>query len=199
MSKSKKTEAEAAKPAAAKDRPGYWHGYKIEEVRVADLKPYGNNPRFNEAAVPSLMACIKAVGFINPIVVNADNVIINGHTRRLAAMELGMDVVPCIRPTDLTPKQIRLLRLADNKISEQSSWDFGKLDKEIAEIAKMDGDAFDMADFGFPSSSGDDLEDLFSGATQRKPTASEEKPAIIHVKCPHCGEEFDYDPDSDAE
>ena len=83
---------------------GYWHGYKIEPVKVADLVPYENNPRINADAVPAVVASIRSFGFISPIVVDAHNVIVNGHTRRLAAIELGMDVVPCIRPTDLTPK-----------------------------------------------------------------------------------------------
>ena len=134
----------------SKKNQGYWHGYKIEPVKVADLVPYENNPRINADAVPAVVASIRSFGFISPIVVDAHNVIVNGHTRRLAAIELGMDVVPCIRPTDLTPKQIRLLRLADNKVSEMSSWDFSALDRELDEIAAMGGDEFDMGAIGFP-------------------------------------------------
>lgn len=130
---------------AGHTKDGYWHGYPIQSVRLAEIKPYENNPRKNDAAVPAVVASIKAVGFINPIVIDSDNTIINGHTRRLAALKLGMERVPCIRPTDLSPKQIKLLRLADNKTSELSDWDFDKLDLELDGIA----DDFELGDFGF--------------------------------------------------
>lgn len=124
---------------------------KVEIVAVDKLVPYGNNARRNEEAVPGVMASIRQFGFKNPILVDKDNVIIAGHTRRLAAIRLGLAEVPVIRAIDLTKKQIAALRLADNKLSELSSWDFEKLDRELAAIAEMDGDDLDMGDLGFPS------------------------------------------------
>ena len=137
---------------------------KIEKLAVDRLVPYENNARINEDAVPSVVASIKQFGFRNPILIDRDNVIVEGHTRRLAAIQLGMAEVPVIRVTDLTPKQIAALRLVDNKVSEMSSWDFGKLDKELAAISEMDGDVLDMGEMGFPS-----LEDDPFGAENTAP------------------------------
>ena len=124
---------------------------KVEIVAVGELVPYENNARNNEEAVPGVMSSIRQFGFKTPILVDRDNVIIEGHTRRLAAMKLGLKEVPVIRALDLTKKQVAALRLADNKLSELSSWDFDKLDRELAAIAEMDGDDLDMGEIGFPS------------------------------------------------
>ncbi len=124
---------------------------KVEKLAVEKLVPYENNARRNEDAVPGVAASIRQFGFRNPILIDGDNVIVEGHTRRLAAISLGMKEVPVIRVTDLTKKQVAALRLADNKLSELSSWDFDKLDRELAAIAEMDGDDLDMGEIGFPS------------------------------------------------
>ena len=129
----------------------YLKNMKVENVSVKTLVPYENNARRNEDAVPGVAASIRKFGFRNPILVDKDNVIIEGHTRRLAAISLGMEEVPVIRVTDLPQKMVAALRLADNKLSELSSWDFDKLDKELAAIAEMDGDDLDMGELGFPS------------------------------------------------
>lgn len=143
---------------------------KIEKLAVSKLIPYENNARVNELAVPSVAASIQQFGFRNPILIDKDNVIIEGHTRRLAAIKLGMNEVPVIRATDLTPKQIAALRLVDNKVSELSSWDFDKLDKELAAISEMDGDALDMGELGFPS-----LDDDPFGAEDTAPAGDANK------------------------
>lgn len=88
---------------------------QIEEMRVADLIPYENNPRKNDEAVEAVAASIKEFGFKVPIIVDADNVIIAGHTRLKAAQLLGMETVPVIRADDLTDEQVKAFRLADNK------------------------------------------------------------------------------------
>ncbi len=129
----------------------YLKNMKVENVAVSTLVPYENNARRNEDAVPGVAASIRKFGFRNPILVDKDNIIIEGHTRRLAAISLGMEEVPVIRVTDLPQKMIAALRLADNKLAELSSWDFDKLDRELAAIAEMDGDDLDMGELGFPS------------------------------------------------
>ena len=122
---------------------------KVIAMAVKDLVPYANNPRNNEQAVDTVAKSIKEFGFTNPIVVDSDNVIINGHTRLLAAEKLGLEKVPVIRKEDLTPEQVKAFRLVDNRTSELSGWDFEKLDAEIAELQAMD---FDMSEFEFESS-----------------------------------------------
>ncbi len=119
---------------------------QIIEKRIEELIDYENNPRHNEAAIGKVAASIEAFGFKVPIVIDKDNVIIAGHTRRKAAERLGMQTVPCIIADDLTEQQVKAFRLADNKTSEFAEWDFEKLNEELAELHDID---FDMSAFGF--------------------------------------------------
>ena len=66
---------------------------EIKEMKIADLKPYEKNPRMNENAVPYVANSIKEFGFKVPIIIDKKNVIVAGHTRYKAAMQLGMDTV----------------------------------------------------------------------------------------------------------
>lgn len=118
---------------------------EMEYVPIDSITPYEGNPRLNSEAVPILAKSINDFGFLVPIVVDKDNVIAAGHTRYLASLELGLKEVPVIRATDLSPKQIKAFRLADNKVAELAGWDFDLLDLELADL----GDDFDMEDYGF--------------------------------------------------
>lgn len=118
---------------------------QIESIKIVDLVPYEHNPRINDKAVGKLANSIKEFGFINPIVIDKDNVIIAGHTRLKAAKKLKLEEVPCIRAAGLTDEQVKAFRLADNKLAELSEWDMELLEQELAEIVDID-----MADFGFP-------------------------------------------------
>lgn len=127
---------------------------KITEIEITSLKEYENNPRHNDAAVEKVAASIREFGFKVPIVIDADNVIVCGHTRKKAAEKLGLDVVPCIVADDLTEEQIKAFRLADNKTGEFAEWDFAKLETELAALADVD---FDMEQFGFEIDFADDI------------------------------------------
>lgn len=118
----------------------------IVEMAVDDLREYEYNPRNNANAVEAVAESIKEFGFKVPIVIDADNVIVAGHTRVKAARLLGMDVVPCVIADDLSPEQIKAFRLADNKTAELAEWDFDLLDKELAELSEMDMTAFGFED-----------------------------------------------------
>lgn len=153
---------------------------QIEEMRVADLIPYENNPRKNDEAVEAVAASIKEFGFKVPIIVDADNVIIAGHTRLKAAQLLGMETVPVIRADDLTDEQVKAFRLADNKTAELAGWDFTALEAEMEELAD-----FDMERFGFDKMVSDaDIDSLFA------PVDNENKKEEKKIQCPHCGEWF---------
>lgn len=115
---------------------------KVTYMDVDSLIPYANNPRLNDNAVDAVAASIKEFGFKVPIVVDGENVIINGHTRLKAAHKLGLTQVPVIVADDLTPEQVKAFRLADNKTSELAEWDIGKLDIELGQIPDIDMDAF---------------------------------------------------------
>ena len=89
-----------------------------------------------------------------PIVIDENNVIVTGHTRLKASKKLGLKNVPCIVADDLTPEQVRAFRLADNKVTEISEWDFEKLEAELLELD------YDMSQFGFEDFSIDEKENL---------------------------------------
>lgn len=116
----------------------------IVEMQLSELKPYDNNPRHNDVAVQPVANSIREFGFKVPIVVDADNVIIAGHTRYRAAQQLGLDTVPCIVADDLSPQQVKAFRLADNKVSEFATWDPDAMMEELQGILEID-----MSEFGF--------------------------------------------------
>ena len=119
----------------------------IEYLNINDIKPYENNPRHNDNAVEYVANSIKEFGFKVPIIIDKNNVIVAGHTRLKASERLGLETVPCVRADDLDENQIKAFRLADNKVSELATWDFGKLEMELEDIS------LDMSVFGF-----DDIE-----------------------------------------
>jgi DNA modification methylase len=113
---------------------------KVEQRKTTDIKPYDKNPRDNDGAVEAVARSIREYGFRQPIVVDADGVIIVGHTRWKAAQKLGMEEVPVHVATDLTPTQIKAYRIADNKVAELASWDMDLLPIELSELRGMDID-----------------------------------------------------------
>lgn len=134
----------------------------ITEIEINDLKAYENNPRNNTDAVEKVAASIEEFGFKVPIIIDQNNVIIAGHTRLLAAKELGLDTVPCIVADDLTPEQVKAFHLADNKVSEYSTWDFQKLNLELEDLQD-----FEMQDFGFYEVDGkEDYSNIFDEPSQ---------------------------------
>ena len=125
---------------------------KVKEWNVVwkdpnELTPYAKNARKNDATVPYLVNSIKRFGFRVPLVIDKAGIVVCGHTRLKAALNIGMEKVPCVVADDLTEAEIKAFRLADNKIAELSDWDFEALDLELEDV-KIDFDG-DMIDFGF--------------------------------------------------
>jgi len=154
---------------------------EIKNVKISDIVPYTNNPRRNEHAVEYVKNSIKEFGFRIPMVLDKNSVIVCGHTRFMAAQELGMTEVPCTYAEDLTDEQIKAFRLADNKTAEMAGWDFEMLGEEL------EGLDMDMSQFGFDLDlSTDSLDDIFADAPE-KPKEPKK------VQCPHCGEWFEIE------
>ena len=124
----------------------------IINLKTEQLIPYINNPRNNENAIDKVASSIKEFGFKVPIVIDKDNVVVNGHTRLLASKKLGLETVPCIMADDLTEAQIKAFRIADNKVSEYATWDEDLLKLELEQLEEMDFDLdslnIDYSDFG---------------------------------------------------
>lgn len=119
---------------------------EIISMKIADIHPYDHNPRNNDAAVESVARSIQEFGFRNPIILDADHVIIAGHTRLRAAISLGMTEVPCVIATDLTPEQVKAFRIADNKTAEIAEWNYELLPLEIKDLQTSN---FDLSLLGF--------------------------------------------------
>jgi len=130
------------------------------------LVPYEKNARIHGSEMEFLKNSITEFGFRNPILVDANNVIIAGHGRRMAALELGLKKVPVIVCDDLTDDQVRALRLSDNRTSDLSGWSYDILTDELAALKDI---GWDMAQFSF--------EDITFGPEE--PKEEEFKPEIV--------------------
>ena len=116
----------------------------VINISVKDLIPYERNTKkHDKTQINNVAESIKQYGFVQPIVIDKDNVVVIGHCRLLAAKQLKMKEVPCVCVDDLTDEQVKALRIVDNK-SNESEWDFDILPDELAEL---DFDGFDF-DFG---------------------------------------------------
>jgi len=106
----------------------------IEDWPLDRIRPYPNNPRVMRNAAEKVAESLRQFGPRQPIVVDADGVIIIGHTRLAAAQLLKLPTFPVHVAEGLSSDQVRALRIADNKTSEFASWDDAKLHDELAEI-----------------------------------------------------------------
>jgi hypothetical protein len=122
---------------------------KILFVAIGDLIPDQHNPRkHGRAQIRAIAKSIEAFGFNAPILVDKNNKIVAGHGRYEAAMLLGIDKVPVILLDHLTPSQAKAYMLADNKLTDRSTWDDPKLAIHLKELSDLVLD-FDIEAIGF--------------------------------------------------
>lgn len=119
---------------------------KVQTVPIASVVPYARNPRKNAGAVAKVAASLREFGWRQPIVVDGEMVVVVGHTRLLAAQQLGMAEVPVHVAEGLTANQIKAYRLADNRVHEEADWDDELLALEIADLRDA---GLDLALTGF--------------------------------------------------
>lgn len=155
---------------------------KIVYLPVDSLTPYEKNTRKHSPTdIEGIKRSILDVGFDDPIGVWGEkNIIVEGHGRLLAAKELHLEKVPCIRLDHLTDAQRREYAIRHNRSAEMSAWDFDLLQEELA---ALDIDGIDMSDLDFHIADETALDDLFAPAEEK-----EKEPK--QIKCPHCGEWF---------
>lgn len=116
---------------------------ELVKAKIRDVVPYENNPRVNDGAVDAVAESIRQCGYVSPIIVDEDMVILAGHTRFKALQRLGWDEVSVGVARGLTEEQKRKYRVLDNKTNEFAQWDVEKL------LDELDGLDFDGFDFGF--------------------------------------------------
>ena len=148
---------------------------KIEYRKLTDLVPYENNPRNNDSAVDAVAASIEEFGFLQPIVIDKDDIIVAGHTRHKAAEKLGLKEVPTIKAEDLTKEQIKAYRLADNKTAELADWNFILLDSELKDLGEID-----MSEFGFNLEEDEEYKEFVEKFEPKKTTDDCYTPPIVY-------------------
>lgn len=127
----------------------------IEYRSLDELIPYANNARtHSDTQVAQIAASIAEFGFVNPVLVDEDGVLIAGHGRLMAARQLGMERVPSIQISHLSEAQRKALVIADNRIALNAGWDEALLKLELETLDDLD---FDLDLLGFDPSEIDDF------------------------------------------
>ena len=154
-----------------------------------ELTPYENNTRKHAPEdIEQIKESIIADGFNDPIGVwGENNLIVEGHGRQIAALEMGLDKVPCIRLDHMTETQRRDYAIRHNRTAELSGWDFAKLEEEIAAL-EIEG--VDLSGLKF------ELDALNEGKVTTIDNTSKEygeedfSDDKFECECPRCGFKF---------
>jgi DNA modification methylase len=155
---------------------------KVELRAIDSIKPYPQNPRKNDSAVEAVAKSIKDFGFRQPIVVDADGVIVVGHTRWKAAQSLGMTEVPVHVAKDLTPEKAKAYRLADNRLNEIAVWDDALLPLELGELKDL---GVELSDLGWTEA---ELQALMAPAGTPEMTDADDVPEPPKVAASRVGD-----------
>ena len=177
---------------------------EVINLPIDQITPYWRNPRKNEAAVPQVKASIEKFGFNQPIVLDKSHVIVVGHTRFRAMLQMGATEIPCV-VVDLPADKAKQYRIADNKTAEVATWHEDSLIQELRELGASAtelqpffdeniGAILKGLDAPFESISASDI----AKADQRLQHKFEESTSknaafMITTACPHCGQEIRYD------
>lgn len=118
---------------------------KIEYISINDLVPYDKNAKLHpKDQVEQIKKSIEEFGMNDPIAIDKDNVIIEGHGRLIACKELNFTEVPIIRLDHLTDEERKAYTLVHNKLTMNSDFDIDILNDELNDIVNIN-----MEDFGF--------------------------------------------------
>jgi len=131
---------------------------KIQEISIDKLIPYEfNNKKHDETQINRIANSIKEFWFLQPLVIDKDNIVIVWHGRLEGAKKLGLETVPCIKAENLTEQQIKKYRILDNKLNE-SERDIENLKLELEDLGDLS-----IWDLDLP------IEDLFPDLWEKEP------------------------------
>lgn len=150
---------------------------KLITMKLEDIRPYPNNPRKNNTAVEAVAESIRQCGYVAPIIIDENGVILAGHTRYKALKTLGRAEAEVVVKEGLTEEQKKKYRLLDNKTNELASWDLELLASEL-EGMDLGGLA---VDWGLP-----ELDDIELADGPGEPAGDG-----LTVHCPKCGFVFE--------
>ena len=140
--------------------------HHIEHLAPTSLRPWPGNARtHSKKQVKQLAGSIRVFGFTSPVLIDERGTILAGHGRVLAAIELGLESIPCIRLTGLTEPRKRAYILADNKLALNAGWDEGLLALELQGLMQADL-GFDLGVTGF---SIPEIDSLIEGLAPQEP------------------------------
>lgn len=126
---------------------------RVKWVKVDALSPYANNPKEHPPAqVAQIANSIEAFGFNDPIAVDDNNEIIEGHGRLLAAQKLNLTKVPIIELGHLSEAEKRAYALAHNKLTLNTGWD--------AELLSQEFESIELDDLTLTGFSDDEIQQL---------------------------------------
>lgn len=128
---------------------------EIEVIETHKLVPYAKNSRtHSKEQITQIATSIEEFGFTNPVLIGESEDIIAGHGRVMAAKELELNKVPCIRLKHLTEEQKKAYVIADNKLALNAGWDENLLKQEIESLQEID---YDISLTGFSEMEIDEL------------------------------------------
>jgi|TARA_Y100000114_G_scaffold115532_1_gene109686 site-specific DNA-methyltransferase (adenine-specific) len=154
----------------------------IQEIEIDKIIPYHNNPRKN-LNVDKVASSITEFGFQQPIVVDKNYVVIVGHTRLQAAKKLNYQKVP-VFVADLSENKAKAYRIADNRLNEDSSWDYDFLNIEMNILNEGN---YDLSQLGFND---EELKNLLANQGDFEPTDIDDQSDIDEAseRCETCGQ-----------
>lgn len=157
---------------------------KIEQEKIENLIPYGFNNRIHsDEQIDRIANSIKEFGFNQPLVIDGSKIVIVGHGRLMAAKKLGLSTVPVVRKTDLTEAQIKAYRILDNKLQDDSEWDFDNIHLEITYLEQF---GWNLSDWNLESLRAPTFE---VGSIEDQSQLDKKNPLM--VRCPTCEGVFD--------
>ncbi len=173
MAKKKKTKGKGKTQAA---------GLQVEYVALSCIKPHPGNPRTHPPeAIGKLVKSMKVFGWTNPILTTQKGQILAGHARLKAAQDAGLKEVPIIR-LPLNSPEAELYMIADNKLQDETEWNWPKLGDLFGECdvgnVDLEASAFDLSD----------IEGLVNGLDDK--SGGEAQAGPKEITCPKCGHKF---------
>lgn len=158
---------------------------RSETLTLDEIKPYWRNPRrITDDAVQAVQASLGEFGYVQPIVVDEDNVIIIGHTRYTAMRRLGVEEAEVLKAKDLSAQRVKQLRVIDNRTHEYSIWDADKLWGELEAIGD---DPLILEVFPEAQAPDDENPDLSDFETDGPIETS----PLVEFVCPSCFHEWE--------
>jgi len=189
---------------------------EIEYVAIKDLKTYERNSRIhNQEQIIQIAKSIKTFGFTNPIIIDENNMILAGHARVEATKLIDktyfpdIDEVPCIRLKELSEDKKRAYVIADNKIAENSEWNYDLYMSELkylndvnfdlttigidADMSIADAEYKPIADFGSGTIPNTDMNKAQNNmARDISNIQKDSSEAGVDVVCPNCQHQFKF-------